>query len=287
MLIKTLLMPIRDSDTSAELMETGLMLAKRFNAHLDLLYVHADPKEMLPYATLGLSAKMRESVLESARQAGEEQGNRLKATLDKLCARLKVPRHERGEVIGKPSAGWLEERGLRNQLIGRLGRLADAVIMPKPVRVSPPPSSFEAAVRETGRPVFMVPRRTVHPLLSKHVAIGWNNSKESAQAMMAAGQCLREAESVTVMVTEKRVNLRPSAKEVVIYLKCHGINADVTMLDVRKRSVGEAILAQSREAEIDLLVVGGYSRSRLRDVVMGGVTTHLLQQADLPVMMYH
>ena len=89
------------------------------------------------------------------------------------------------------------------------------------------------------------------------------------------------------MVTEKRVDRRPSAQELVVYLKCHGISADVTMLDVRKRSVGEALLAQSKDAGVDLLVVGGYSRSRLRDIVMGGVTTHLLQHADMPVMMYH
>ncbi len=181
----------------------------------------------------------------------------------------------------------MEERGLRNDLIGRLGRLADAVIMPKPMRVSPPPSSFEAAIQQTGRPVFMLPRKTVHPMLSKHVAIGWNNSKEAAQAVAVARPCLREAESVTVMVTEKRVDQRPSAQELVVYLKCHGVSADVTMLDIRKRSVGEALLAQSKEAGVDLLVVGGYSRSRLRDVVMGGVTTHLMKHAGLPVLMYH
>ncbi|HSS66526.1 MAG TPA: universal stress protein [Gammaproteobacteria bacterium] len=284
---KTLLMPIRDSDTSTELMETGLLVAKRFNAHLDLLYVRADPREMLPYATLGLSSGMKASVLESAERAGEEQGIRLESKLDELCKRHGVPRSTRGDTPGKTSAGWLDERGLRNELIGRLGRLADAVIMPRPMRVSPPPSSFEAAVRETGRPVIMVPRKTVHSMLSKHVAIGWNNSKEAAQAMVAAVPCLREAESVTVMVTEKRVNRRPSADEVVVYLKCHGISAKIGMLDVSNRSVGEALLAQSKEAGVDLLVVGGYSRSRLRDVVMGGVTTHLLKHAELPVLMYH
>lgn len=285
--IKTLLMPIRDSDTSAELMETGLLVAKRFGAHLDLLYVHADPKELLPYATLGLSSSMKESVLESAERAAEEQATRLESKLDELCQRLGVPRKTRGETPGMASAGWLDERGLRNDLIGRLGRLADAVIMPRPVKVSPPPRSFEAAVQQTGRPVIMVPRKTVHPMLTRHVVIGWNNSKEAAQAMVAARPVLREADKVTVMVTEKRARRRPSAEELVVYLRCHGIAAEIEMLDVGTRSVGEALLAQSERNGADLLVVGGYSRSRLRDMVMGGVTTHLLKHAKLPVMMYH
>ena len=284
---KTLMMPIRDSDTSAELMETGLLVAKRFGAHLDLLYVHPDPKDMLPYATLGLTGKMKASVLESAERTAQEQADRLRSNLDELCQRHQVPRRARGESPGEASAGWLEERGLRNMLIGRLGRLADAVIMPKPMRISPPPSSFEAAVQQTGRPVFMVPRKKVQPVLSEHVAIGWNNSKEAAQAMVAARPILRQADSVHVMVTEKRANRRPSAEEVVTYLKCHGIGARIEILDVGKRSVGEALIEQSRRLNVDMLVVGGYSRSRLRDVVMGGVTTHLLKHADLPVMMYH
>ena len=284
---KTLLMPIRDSDTSAELMETGLMVAKRFSAHLDLLYVHPDPKDMLPYATLGLTGKMKASVLESAERTAQEQADRLRSNLDELCQRHQVPRRARGETPGEASAGWLEERGLRNMLIGRIGRLADAVIMPKPMRISPPPSSFEAAVQQTGRPVIMVPRKQVRPVLSERVAIGWNNSKEAAQAMAAARPILREAESVHVMVTEKRASRRPSAKEVVTYLECHGIAARIEILEVGKRSVGEALLEQSRGLNVDLLVVGGYSRSRFRDMVMGGVTTHLLKHADLPVMMYH
>lgn len=285
--IKTLLMPIRESDTSVELMETGLHVAKRFNAHLDLLYVHPNPEEMLPFDTFWISDSIKKSVLEIAERNAIDQAKRLKSALDELCERHEVPQRVRGESPGIASAGWLEERGPRDVYTGCLGRLADVVIMPKPARTEPPPSSFEAAVRETGRPVLMVPRKTVTPVQAKHVAIGWNNSKEAAQAIAAARPCLRQADSVTVMVTEKRRNQRPSAEEVVTYLKCHGVEAGIGMLDVRKRTVGEALLAQSKEAGTDLLVVGGYSRNRLREMVMGGVTRHLLEHAHLPVMLVH
>jgi nucleotide-binding universal stress UspA family protein len=284
---KILLMPIRESDTSAELMETGLLTAKRFNAHLDLLYVHPNPEEMLPFDTFWISDSIKSSVLEIAEQNAVDQAKRLRSAFDELCERHEVPQRPRGESPGNASAGWLEERGPHDVYIGCLGRLADVVIMPKPSRIAPPPSSFEAAVRETGRPVLMVPRKTITPLHAKHVTIGWNNSKEAAQAVAAARPCLRQADSVTVMVTEKRRNQRPSAEELVTYLKCHGVEAGIGMLDVRKRSVGEALLAQSKETGADLLVVGGYSRSRLREMVMGGVTAHLLEHADLPVMLVH
>lgn len=285
--IKTILQPIRDSDTSSELLETGVLAARRFKAHLDVLYVHPNPDEMLPYATLGLSTKMKESVRESAvRQAGE-QAERLKATFNDMCKKHDVLQAARGDHAGEASAAWTEESGMRNELIGRLGRLADIVIMPRPLKTSPPPQSFEAAVRETGRPVLMVPRKTVQSVLASRIGIGWNNSKEAAQAVAAALPCLRSAEAVTVLVTEKRAHRRPSADELVTYLKCHDIVATTNLLDVSNRSVGEALLAHSKDINLDLLVVGGYSRNRLRDMVMGGVTRHLLQHAHLPVMLVH
>ncbi|MDX1512299.1 MAG: universal stress protein [Gammaproteobacteria bacterium] len=285
--IKTILQPIRESDTHRELMETGVLAARRFNAHLDLLYVHPNPDELLPYATLGLSNGMKASVRESAIKAAEEQAGRLRAEFEGVCEKHGLPLRARGETPGQPSAAWNAESGIRNELIGRLGRLADVIIMPRPQKVSPPPQSFEAAVRESGRPVLIVPRKTVQSVLATRIAIGWNNSKEAAQAVAAARPCLQQAEAVTVLVTEKRASRRPSAQELVTYLKCHGVDATINLLDVRKQSVGEALLAHARDINTDLLVVGGYSRNRLRDMVMGGVTRHLLQNADLPVLLVH
>lgn len=285
--IKTILQPIRESDTSTELLETGALVAKCFNAHLDMLYVHPNPDELLPYATLGLSSSMKASVRDSAVRQAAGQAERLKALFDEMCEKHELLQRARGGEPGKATAAWNEESGMRNELIGRLGRLADIVIMPRPLKVSPPPQSFEAAVRETGRPVLMVPRKTVQAVLATRVGIGWNNSKEAAQAVAAARPWLREADAVTVLVTEKRANRRPSAEELVTYLKCHGVEATINLLDVRNLSVGAALLAHADDIKLDLLVVGGYSRDRLRDMVMGGVTRHLLQHARLPVLLVH
>lgn len=285
--IKTIFQPIRESDTSSELLETGVLAAKRFDAHLDVLYVHPNPDALLPYATLGLSDRMKASVRETTLQSASEQAERLKTLFDEMCNKHALPQRARGDKPGEPGASWNEEYGMRNHLIGRLGRLGDVIIMPRPLTISPPPQSFEAAVRETGRPVLMVPRKTVQSMLSTRVGIGWNNSKEAAQAVAAARHCLRQAEVVTVMVTERRANRRPGAEELVSYLKCHGIEAIINILDVHHQSVGEALLAHAKDINLDLLVVGGYSRNRLRDMVMGGVTRHLLRYAQLPVLLVH
>jgi nucleotide-binding universal stress UspA family protein len=280
-------MPIRESDTSAELMETGLLAAKQFNAHLDLLYVHPDPKKMLPYATLGLSDSMQASVIESAERSAADQAKRLKNELDALCKRHHVLRQPPGENPAKASAEWVEERGLRDVLIGRLGQLADLIIVPRPMRFNPPPGSFEAAVRESGRPVLMVPRKSVSEVASRGAAICWNASKEAAQAMAAALPVLRIAGAVHILSSEKRMKQSPNANEVSNYLKCHGIEAKPHVFHAKGRSVGETLLSDAKSLGCNLLIVGGYSRPRLREVLMGGVTHYLIEHADIPVFMKH
>jgi nucleotide-binding universal stress UspA family protein len=280
-------MPIRESDTSAELMETGLLAAKQFNARLDLLYVHPDPKDMLPYATLGLSDSMKASVIESAERSAADQAKRLENEFEALCKRVGVPRQPRGENSAEASAEWVEERGIRNELIGHLGRLADLIIVPRPLRINPPPSSFEAAVRESGRPVLMVPRKSVSQFASRGAAICWNGSKEAAQAMAAALPMLSIVGAVHVLSSEKRMKQRPNAKEVSNYLRCHGIEATPYVFQAKGRSVGKTLLSDAKSLGCNLLIIGGYSRPRLREVVMGGVTRYLMEHADIPVFMKH
>ena len=193
---------------------------------------------------------------------------------------------KRGETPGKVSADWVVETGNQEIVVAHYGRLADLIILPHPARVSPPPRTVEAALRETGRPILMIPPGPIETL-GERVVIGWNGSKEAAQAVAAARPCLREAEVVTVLTTEKRSHRRPNADGVITYLRCHGIPASVQIMDTRTRSVPEALLAHAKELEADMLVIGGYSRHRLREMVMGGVTRHVLSKAKVPVLMVH
>ncbi|MCZ6796478.1 MAG: universal stress protein [Gammaproteobacteria bacterium] len=287
MTIKTILLPIRESSTALSLMETSISMAIRNDAHLDLLYVQNDPEQMIPFSTLGLSNGMRQTILESAAAAASQQGDELKQSFLELCERYKVDVKPRGTGIGKPTADFLVRTGRRDNLIGKYGRLADLLIVPQPVKTTPPPSSFEAALRESGRPVLMVQRGKVLDVPGKRLAIGWNSSKEAAQAIAAMLNNLKRADKVYVLSTEKRMQLPINADDVCTYLRCQGITAETAIFNTKGQSAGEGLLARSRELECDRLIVGGYSRPRIRDLIMGGVTGHLLAKADMPVIFVH
>lgn len=287
MTIKTILLPIRDSDIADSLMETAIAMAIRNNAHLDLLYVQNDPELMLPFSSLGVTASMRKSIIESASAAASAQGDDLKNRFSTLCQQHNMKQQVRGIDPDQPSADFLKRQGSRNELIGLYGRLADLIIVPQPLSISPPPSSFEAALRDTGRPVLMVPREKILMAPGKTVAIGWNSSKEAAQAITAVMGNLKKADKVYVLCSEKRMAETVNGDDACEYLSCHGVTAEVAVFSTAKHSAGEALLAKATELNCDRLVVGGYSRPKLRNMIMGGVTGYLLKHSNIPVLMVH
>ena len=287
MAFKTILLPIRESSTATSLMETSIGMAIRNNGHVDLLYVQNDPEHMIPFSTIGLSASMRKTIIESTSVAAAQQGDELKQHFIELCERYKINIQPRGTEAGKPSADFLIRTGRRDDLIGKYSRLADLIIVPQPIKTTPPPSSFEAVLRDSGRPVLMVQRDKVLDAPGKRLAIGWNSSKEAAQAISSMLNNLKRADKVYVLSSQDRMEQPINAGDVCIYLGCHGITAETAIIDNKKQSAGKALLAKSRELECDRLIVGGYSRAKIRDIIMGGVTGHLLKHADLPVIFVH
>ncbi len=285
--VKTLFLPLRESDMSEYMLESGIRAAIYFDAHLDVFYVHPKADDMLPYATLGLSRSMRESIVGNARQSSADQAARLKALFDKVCQGSNIPIIERSLSTATRGANWIEESGVRSDLVARYGRLNDVILVPRPVRSNPPPKTFEQILRGTGRPVLMLPRGQVTVDYSNHVIIGWNGSKEAAQSMAAARNFLRLAKKTTVLISSKRQHIQPDAQAVITYLKCHGVQAEIRVVDMGHAPVGESILDVCIGLNASLLVIGGYSHTRLQEMLLGGVTHYLTGEATLPVLMVH
>lgn len=285
--VRTILLPLRESDMSEHMLDSGMRLATQHGAHLDVLYVHPNAEDMMPFATLGLTPGMREMIRNSASGASREQAARLKAMFHAVRARHGVPERTRRDFNGEAAADWSEARGVRSEEVARRGRLADLLLIPRPERSDPPPKTFEAMLRDTARPVLMLPRGGPTAAITGPVAVGWNGSTEAAAALACSRPLLRQASGVTVIVSTKRQHRRPNAEDVADYLRCHGIGAQSRVIDMGGAHVGEVLLAQCRELGAELLVVGAYSRSRMQEILLGGVTRHLIREARLPVLMVH
>ena len=285
--IRTILLPLRESDMSEYMLESAIYIAAQHHAHLDVLYVHPKASDMLPFATVGLSRSLRDTVLESATRASADQAARLKALFEQVCARNQVPNRDRSQYNASASADWSEASGVRSVEVATRGRLADLMLTPKPERSDPPPKTFEALLRDTGRPLLMVPRGHSTDAIKGHVMIAWNGSSEAGSAVAASRPLLRAAARVTVLVSTKREHRRPHGNDVLDYLRCHGIKAQCKVIDMGNRHVGESILHECKKQDVELLVAGGYSRTRVQEMFLGGVTRYVIREAHLPVFMVH
>jgi nucleotide-binding universal stress UspA family protein len=115
--------------------------------------------------------------------------------------------------------------------------------------------------------------------------VAWNGTAESAAAVYAVLPWLKRAEAVRVLSAEEYQRRGPGAQNLASYLALHDVRVELATFRPIDRDVGAGMLAAAREFGADLLAMGAYSHSRLRQLILGGVTRHVLENATLPVMM--
>ena len=167
------------------------------------------------------------------------------------------------------------------------GRLADVIAVPRPDRENQiGTNTLEAALLETGRMVLMCPPLPA-TAVGNGIAIAWNGSTESSRAVMAALPLLAQAAKVVVLSAASSVQAGLGGEALVEHLGWHGIKAEARPLDAKATEVGEALLSGAREAGADSLLMGAYGHSRRRELIMGGVTRHVIEHARMPILLVH
>jgi len=194
-----------------------------------------------------------------------------------------------GAAQPTPSFSWLDSAPSGHDFVGSYGRVFDAIVLARPGDEWQSPSmvTLESALFESGRPVLIAPPTSPRSLAT-NVLIAWNCSTEQARTMADAMPLLRLAERITICTVEGATVAGPSGEQMARSLKMNGISADpITMKPAGKRSAGETILTKADELGCDLIVKGAYTQSRLRQMIFGGTTRHILANAKLPVLMAH
>jgi nucleotide-binding universal stress UspA family protein len=141
-----------------------------------------------------------------------------------------------------------------------------------------------SALLGTGKPVIVLPQTPIHSL-GKRIVIAWNQSVEAARALSASIPLLQKAEAIKIVSCGSESRAGPKAMAVVNYLKYWGVKA--TRTQTKGGDASAEIFDVYREEEADLIVMGAYSRSRLRERVFGGVTEDLLFRSGPPIFTLH
>ncbi len=177
--------------------------------------------------------------------------------------------------------GSIDDAGL-----GSLSRVYDVTVIGRPVAsgAGPRMTTLESALFESGQPVLVAPPQ-VPMTMGENVVVSWNCSTEQASATASAMPILRKAKSVTVITIEGLTVAGPTGAQACDWLAAHGIMAREISMGNGGKKPGEVLLAEARKLGADLIVKGAYTQSRLRQMIFGGATSHLLAHSPLPMLM--
>lgn len=268
---------------------TAVGLARIHPAHL--VFLHVQPvvqKVALPVvsAEFGGGAGIAELVA-SLQQEAVARHDKAKDTVHGFCARELIAMSST-PLDASPSAEWRPETGEAAHWLAVHGRVADLTLLGR-VRKQDNVSTdvIDAALMETGRPLLIVPPRLpAQP--GRTVAIAWKDTAEAASAVAAALPLLRRAHRVIILSVEEDARTDAAACERLRHaLVWHNRATTVQRLAAANVEPVDVLLNAATELGADLLVMGGYGHSRMREVVFGGFTRRVLQSADLPVLMAH
>jgi nucleotide-binding universal stress UspA family protein len=286
MAIRKLLLPLTGTAAGEAALTTALMLARLWNAHLLALHVRVDSRDVAPLAGEGLSGAMIEEMMSATEKESSDRALAVRKMFDHFVTRHDVMIGEPQAGTDYPTAAFAAVTGREEDLVAQQARLADVTIVPHPDAAEDVSSSdaLHAVLFDSGRPVLISPREAP-TTIGTRVCLAWNGTAESAASAWAALPWMQRAEAVRILSADGYQRRGPAAPELAAYLALHGIRADIEMFPSVGNSVGAGLLAAARRFDCDLLSMGAYSHSRLRQLILGGVTRHVLERAALPVMM--
>ena len=286
MSFKTILVPLSSPEASKSTLDTALLVAKRWNSHLEILHVRADPRGLVPYTGEGMDGSMIEEIMDVTEREGADRAIQTKAMYEAFCAEHSLTVSDTPSPDAGVTVSWHEEAGREDEVVALKGRLYDLIVVGRPLPDSPLPSpiTLEAALHDTGRPILVAPPEAPTDI-GKHIAIAWEASPEAARTIAVSIQALAEAEKITILAPQlsQRLPLEPS--DLVDRLVWHGVTADIHGFDAQSGDLGAAFLAQTAAVGADMLVKGAYSQSRLRQMVLGGRTHHILAHTTVPALL--
>ena len=188
------------------------------------------------------------------------------------------------ETAGARPFRWRGGAVIQDAALASLARVYDLTVLNRPGARGGRMATLENVLFESGRPILMAPPSPPKSF-ARTVVIHWNASTEVSRAILMALPILRKAERVIVLSVEGSMVPGPSGQDAVSYLDAHGIAATEKSISSRGQRPGMVLLAEAQAQGADLLIKGAYTQSRLRQLIFGGATQHVLAAAELPVFL--
>lgn len=276
MSFRSILVHVDVTERGQRNLAAAISLADNYDTHVTGLYVKP-PTSLPSYASVHVPPE----VFEMIEKDQEKLADSAETTFNEAMAA--AGREDRSD--------WHYEAGPVAETIARVGRCADLIVIGQEdenVDIAAYSEVPDDVVIAAGRPVLIVPYTGINATLGDRILVAWDHSRESARAVADALPFLKRASAVSVVSVDPGHNEGdvPGA-DLARYLSEHNIKAMVNRFTDKDLAIDDVLLNQAADSGADMLVMGAYGHSRLREMVLGGVTRHILDHMTVPVLMSH
>jgi len=273
--MKRVLVPLLGDAGDQPALQTVARLAVTAGARVDVVFMHRDPIDMIPLAGDGYGASMITQIL---KQAEDEVAGRRKTAEAAFAAWQK-------EANGL-EARFSELVGIPDASVARLGRIADLIVLARNSDDQGPnrQALIDAAVSDSGRPVLLaatLPQETI----GKRIVLAWNGSAEAARAVAMARPFFSAADHVVVVGIDESAKTDVGTEALAETLVANGFDVGAVSVPEGESGVADTLLDQAYAYKTDMIVIGAYSHSRMRERIFGGVTRDLIENVAWPVLL--
>ncbi|GBD43837.1 hypothetical protein HRbin40_01320 [bacterium HR40] len=280
MAIRDILLLVDGGRGSTARIDATLALADAWDAHLVALALVPEP-----YIPAAVGVNIPPEILEQQRRRAEEEADALLSRVDERAGRFARPVERRREIAPIDRLPVL---------FARHGRHADLVVVGQPdpeENTADQALLVESAFMHSGRPALVVPYIGARAMPPETVICCWDGSREAARAINDAIPFLEKAKRVLVTVVDPQSlggRVGPIAgADMAAHLAHHGIAVEVKDIESGGLDVADVILSHAADEGADMLVMGGYGHSRLREIIFGGTTQYVLEHMTVPVLFAH
>lgn len=280
--MKRILVPLLGDEGDRPALDLAAALARRRGAHIDAMLFSRDATDMIPLVGEGFNAAMIDSIVQAAEAQASERATAARATYASWREAAGVSEDAAGS---RPSATFSTVTGHLPYAVALPARAADLVVFSRGKGDSSQERSglIEIAMLESGRPVLLAASDGGGEV-GRRVLVGWNGSAEAARAVAMTMPLLSTADAVTVLVVDDGdVTVTPD--DLVRTLTLWGIAASGRTVKVSKEGVASTLEAEAAADGADMVLLGAYSHSRVREFVMGGVTDDALAGSSIAMLL--
>jgi nucleotide-binding universal stress UspA family protein len=273
--MKNILVPIEDHRFIPSVLQSAKLVATKFASRIEAVALGPD-FEALVAANFTFSVSITDEKAQHVLQ------NQLHQIFDDFR------RTQAESPDAKIEFAWNDGGLFTDTKVGAYGRVFDLTIVGRPGSDSHDPRqlTLEAALFDSGRPIVVAPPQPPKSI-GEVIAVAWNASTETARTVGFAMPFLKKAKQVVVIAVTGAMSPGPSPDLLAQALRRHGLQVGLEVITDNSQGAGRLILRRAAALGADLLVKGGYTQSRLRQMVFGGTTSQILAEAELPVFMAH